>query len=32
MKTRAVQNGTYRSPDGKHWLLRSAPVLDAHGA
>jgi PAS domain S-box-containing protein len=32
MKSRSVQNGTYRSPDGKHWLLRSAPVLDAQGA
>lgn len=32
MKTRTVQNGTYRSPDGKHWLVRSAPVLDSHGA
>jgi len=31
MKTRTVQNGTYRSPDGKHWLVRSAPVLDTHG-
>lgn len=31
MKSRTVQNGTYRSPDGKHWLLRSAPVLDAQG-
>jgi PAS domain S-box-containing protein len=30
MKTRTVQNGTYRSPDGKHWLVRSAPVLDTH--
>jgi PAS domain S-box-containing protein len=32
MKSRSVQNGTYRSPDGKHWLLRSAPVLDGQGA
>lgn len=32
MKTHTVQNGTYRSPDGKHWLVRSAPVLDAHDA
>lgn len=32
LKTRAVQNGTHRSPDGKHWLLRSAPVFDSHGA
>lgn len=32
LKTRAVQNGTYRSPDGKHWLLRSAPVLDSRDA
>ncbi len=32
MKTRKVHNGTYRSPDGKHWLVRSAPVLDAHDA
>ena len=32
MKTRTVQNGTYRSPDGKHWLVRSAPVLDVHDA
>jgi PAS domain S-box-containing protein len=31
MKSRTVQNGAYRSPDGKHWLLRSAPVLDAQG-
>ena len=32
MKTRKVQNGTYRSPDGRHWLVRSAPVLDPHDA
>jgi PAS domain S-box-containing protein len=32
LKTRTVQNGVHRSPDGKHWLLRSAPVLDADGA
>ncbi len=32
MKTRTVQTGTYRSPDGKHWLVRSAPVLGAHDA
>ena len=32
MKTRTVQNGTYRSPDGKHWLVRSAPVLDSNDA
>jgi PAS domain S-box-containing protein len=32
MKSKSVQNGTYRSPDGKHWLLRSAPVLDGQGA
>lgn len=32
MRSRSVQNGTYRSPDGKHWILRSAPVLDAQGA
>ena len=32
MKTRKVQNGTYRSPDGKHWLVRSAPVLDSNDA
>jgi len=32
MQTRTVQNGTYRSPDGKHWLVRSAPVFDAHDA
>lgn len=31
MKSRTVQNGAYRSPDGKHWLLRSAPVLNAQG-
>ncbi|MBU4525559.1 MAG: PAS domain S-box protein [Desulfomicrobium sp.] len=31
LKSRTVQNGAYRSPDGKHWLLRSAPVLDAQG-
>lgn len=31
LKTRTIQNGTYRSPEGKHWLLRSAPVLDAQG-
>lgn len=32
MKTRKVHSGAYRSPDGKHWLVRSAPVLDAHDA
>lgn len=32
MRGRSVQNGTYRSPDGKHWILRSAPVFDAQGA
>lgn len=32
MKTRTVQTGSHRSPDGKHWLVRSAPVLEAHGA
>lgn len=32
MRTKTVQNGSHRSPDGKHWLVRSAPVLDAHGA
>ena len=32
LKTRTTQNGVHRSPDGKHWLLRSAPVLNAEGA
>ena len=32
MRTKTVQNGSHRSPDGKHWLVRSAPVLDAQGA
>jgi PAS domain S-box-containing protein len=32
MKTRTVQTGSHRSPDGKHWLVRSAPVLDTQGA
>lgn len=31
LRKRTVQNGTYRSSDGKQWLLRSAPVLDATG-
>jgi len=32
LRTKAVQNGSFRTPEGKHWLLRSAPVLDAEGA
>ena len=31
LKTRTIQNGAYRSIDGRHWLLRSAPVLAADG-
>jgi PAS domain S-box-containing protein len=31
LKTRSIQNGTFRSAEGKHWLLRSAPVLDTGG-
>lgn len=29
LQTKSIQNGTYQSPDGKHWLLRSAPIMDA---
>lgn len=32
LKTRTTQNGVHHSPDGKHWLLRSAPVLDSGGS
>ena len=32
LKTKTIQNGTYRSADGRHWLLRSAPILDSDGA
>lgn len=32
LKTRTIQNGIHRTPEGRHWLLRSAPVLDAGGA
>ena len=31
LKTRTIQNGIHRSPEGRHWLLRSAPVLGAGG-
>jgi PAS domain S-box-containing protein len=31
LKTRTIQNGIHRTPEGRHWLLRSAPVLDAGG-
>jgi len=31
LRSHTVQNGTFQSPDGKKWLLRSAPVLDAEG-
>ena len=31
LKTRTIQNGAYRSIDGRHWLLRSAPVLATDG-
>lgn len=32
LMTRTTQNGTYRAHDGRHWLLRSAPVLNAEKA
>lgn len=32
LKTRTVQNGTFSTADGRHWLLRSAPVLAADGS
>jgi PAS domain S-box-containing protein len=32
LKTKTVQNGTYGTADGRHWLLRSAPVLAADGS
>lgn len=30
LQTKSIENGTYLSPDGKHWLLRSVPIMDAN--
>lgn len=30
LQTKSIQDGSYRSPDGKQWLLRSVPIIDTN--